>query len=305
MMKFWMTENGRMTEVAQAIPGCWIDLTMPTGQEINEIERTLKIEPSFLRAALDEEESPRIDKEDEQTLIIIDAPTVEEEGQSYSTFPMGIVVTEQNIITVSMHENPILKEVAAGQVKNVQTMHKTRFVFTVLLRIATRYLAYLRQIDKLSAQMEKKLYKSQRNQELIHLLSLEKSLVYFSTSLKSNEVTLEKLLRGRAIKLYEEDAELLEDVLIEIKQAIDMANIYSSILSGMMDAFASVISNNLNVIMKILTSITILITVPNIIFSYYGMNMGDMPLANPWFPIALSAGIVILIGLLLKKKDLF
>jgi magnesium transporter len=153
----------------------------------------------------------------------------------------------------------------------------------LLLKISARYLQYLKQIDKLSSAMQLRLYKSQRNKELIHLLDLEKSLVYFNTSLKADEVTLEKILRGRIITLYEEDQDLLEDVLIEIRQAIEMANIYSSILSGMMDAYASVISNNLNVIMKILTSITILITIPNVIFSYYGMNVSGLPLAMAWF----------------------
>ncbi|MEG1579221.1 MAG: magnesium transporter CorA family protein, partial [Oscillospiraceae bacterium] len=147
----------------------------------------------------------------------------------------------------------------------------------------------------------------QRNKELIQLLDLEKSLVYFSTSLKANEVTLEKILRGRIVTLYEEDHDLLEDVLIEVRQAIEMANIYSSIISGMMDAFASVISNNLNVIMKVLTSITILLTIPNIIFSFYGMNIrGGLPLDQFfWFPMVVTVVLVGIIAIILKKRDLF
>lgn len=154
--------------------------------------------------------------------------------------------------------------------------------------------------------MERQLYKSQRNKELIQLLDLEKSLVYFNTSLKANEVTLEKILRGRILTLYEEDQDLLEDVLIEVRQAIEMTNIYSSIISGMMDAFASVISNNLNVIMKVLTSITILLTIPNIIFGFYGMNVMNLPLDHFWWaPLAIAAVVVVVAGVILKLRDLF
>jgi magnesium transporter len=154
--------------------------------------------------------------------------------------------------------------------------------------------------------MERQLYKSQRNKELIQLLDLEKSLVYFNTSLKANEVTLEKILRGRIVTLYEEDHDLLEDVLIEVRQAIEMANIYSSIISGMMDAFASVISNNLNVIMKVLTSITILLTIPNIVFGFYGMNVSGLPLERFfWFPLVVALVLIGVTAVILKKKDLF
>jgi magnesium transporter len=153
--------------------------------------------------------------------------------------------------------------------------------------------------------MERQLYKSQRNKELIQLLDLEKSLVYFNTSLKANEVTLEKILRGRIVTLYEEDHDLLEDVLIEVRQAIEMAQIYSDIISGMMDAFASVISNNLNVIMKLLASVTILMTVPNIVFGFYGMNVGILPFAHSfWPPLAISVVIIVVAGIILRKKDL-
>ena len=174
-------------------------------------------------------------------------------------------------------------------------------------RIATRYLTYLKQIDKISSYTEQQLHKSMRNKELIQLLGLEKSLVYFSTSLKGNEVTLEKILRGRIIKLYEEDQDLLEDVLVEVKQAIEMCNIYTSILSGTMDAFASVISNNLNIVMKILASVTIVMSIPTIVSSFYGMNIGGgMPLDQFWwFPVALSIALAIGAAVILVKKDMF
>ncbi len=204
-----------------------------------EDDPSLQIEPDFLRAALDEEETSHVDTEEGQTLIIIDIPVEERENALiYTTLPMGIIVTEENIITVCLKETQILQDFEAGKVKNAKTSQRTKFVFLLLLKISARYLQYLKQIDKLSSAMQLRLYKSQRNKELIHLLELEKSLVYFNTSLKADEVTLEKILRGRIITLYEEDEDLLQDVLIEIRQAIEMANIYSSILSGMMDAYA-------------------------------------------------------------------
>ena len=179
------------------------------------------------------------------------------------------------------------------------------FLLLTLLRIAARFLIYLKQIDKLSSTTESRLHQSMRNKELIQLLGLEKSLVYFSTSLKSDEVTLEKILRGRIIKLYEEDEDLLEDVLIEVKQAIEMCNIYSGILSGMMDAFASVISNNLNIVMKVLTAITIVMAIPNMVFSFYGMNVSGLPFPVWWVPIVISLIIAGIGTFILVKKDMF
>ena len=296
-----------MTRLDSVQDGCWVNLTYPSEDELNTVAVTLGVEPTFLRAALDEEETSRIDTEEGQTLIIIDAPSVEkDDAVVYSTLPLGIIVTEEHIITVCLKETSILKDFQVGLVRNADTQKRTQFILYMLLQVAKRFLQYLKQIDKIYNYMERQLYKSQRNKELIQLLDLEKSLVYFNTSLKANEVTLEKILRGRIITLYEEDHDLLEDVLIEVRQAIEMANIYSSIISGMMDAFASVISNNLNVIMKVLTSITILLTIPNIFFSFYGMNVANLPLDQFWwFPLVLSLGVIVVTGIILKKKDLF
>lgn len=296
-----------MTRLDSIQDGCWVNLTNPSEDELNTVAATLSVEPTFLRAALDEEETSRIDTEDGQTLIIIDLPAVEKDNAVvYSTLPLGIIVTEQHIITVCLKESSVLKDFQDGLVRNAETQKRTSFILYMLLQVAKRYLQYLKQIDKIYNYMERQLYKSQRNKELIQLLDLEKSLVYFSTSLKANEVTLEKILRGRIVTLYEEDHDLLEDVLIEVRQAIEMANIYSSIISGMMDAFASVISNNLNVIMKVLTSITILLTIPNIVFSFYGMNVEGLPMALYWwFPLVVGVVVVIIVAILLKRRDLF
>lgn len=308
MMTIHKTVAGRMTALDEIAEGAWINLINPNEEELNLVASELSVENDFLRAALDEEETSRIDTEEGQTLIIIDTPVVEKSDSAvvYSTNPLGIIVTDTNIITVTLRESSVIRDFEEGLVKGVSTAKKTSFILHILLRVAKRYLQYLKQIDKIYNRMERQLYKSQRSKELIQLLDLEKSLVYFNTSLKANEVTLEKILRGRIVTLYEEDQDLLEDVLIEVRQAIEMANIYSSIISSMMDAFTNIISTNLNVIMKVLTSITILLTIPNIIFSFYGMNVAGLPLAQYcWFPIVIAVLAIAVVAVLLKKKDLF
>ena len=308
MLTINKTINGRMTAMDCLEEGCWINLTHPNEEELQVVTDLLHVEPDFLRAALDEEETSRIDVEEGQTLIIIDTPAIEKSDSAvvYSTAPLGIIVTESNIITVSLRESSVIRDFEEGLVRGVSTLKKTSFILHILLRVAKRYLQYLKQIDKIYNNMERQLHKSQRNKELLQLMDLEKSLVYFNTSLKANEVTLEKILRGRIVTLYEEDQDLLEDVLIEIRQAIEMANIYSSIISSMMESFASLISNNLNETMKVLTSITVLLTIPNIIFGFYGMNVAGLPFDQFfWVPIAISIIAIGLVAIVLKKKDLF
>lgn len=305
MVKYYRTIEGKVCEMEGLEPGCWVSVTTPTETEISDLEEDLHVDRDYIRAALDEEEPSRIESDDGVTLIVVDYPVAEQDNDPdrtllYSTTPMSIIITDKNVITVSAKENVILDELAKGVVKGVQFNLRTRFVFTILLRIAARYLQYLKQIDKISNYVEGKMYLSMKNQGLVQLLGLEKSLVYFSTSLKSNEAVLEKLMRGRFLKLYEEDQDLLDDVLIEVKQAIEMTNIYSNILSGTMDTFASIISNNLNIVMKRMTTMTIIIAVPTIVFSFYGMNLnenaGGLPMANVWFPMLLSLVLSVLVG---------
>jgi magnesium transporter len=297
MIKYYKTVDSKVTEIEKAETG---------EKEVEYLVDFYGLDKGFVKSALDEEESSRIEIEEEQTLIIVDYPISQKEGTGdaivYSTMPLSIIVTKNYVITVSLMDNIVLNEMADGTIKNVQTALKTRFILLILLRIAAKFLLYLKAIDKMSSQSEKSLSGSMKNKELLQLLALEKSLVYFSTSLKSNEVTLEKILRGRVIKLYEDDQDLLEDVLIEIKQAIEMANIYSNVLSSTMDTFASVISNNLNIVMKTLTYITIIMEIPTIIFSYYGMNVTGLPVATAWFPVTLSL-IIMIIGLLIIRRN--
>lgn len=308
MVNYYKTINGRIQEINQYEPGCWINCIEPDGEEVASLIKDFNIEPDFFRASLDEEESSHIDHENGVTLIIIDIPAVEkyEKNIRYTTMPIGIMITDKNVITVSIRDNPILSEFSEGVVKDVLTNYKTQFVFRIMLRVATKYLQYLKQIDKISEHVEQSMRKSMKNQEIIQLFEIQKSLVYFSSSLKSDEITLEKLMRGRHIKLYDDDQDLLEDVLIEIKQAIEMVGIYLNIMSGTVDTFASVINNNLNSVMKVLASLTLIVSIPTVISGLYGMNItGGMPLDKFWwFPLLLSALMMFIAYLILKKKNM-
>ena len=282
LISYFKSMNGKVTEIESCEPGCWIRCIAPTNDEINSLIAEFAIEPDFFRAAMDEEESSHIDIEDESTLLIVDIPVLDRphEKITYSTTPLGIIITQSNVITVSTKESRILSEIADGAVKDIQTNLKTRFILNILLRVATRYLQYLRQIDKIFNQLEKKLRKSMKNNELIKLLDIEKSLVYFSSSLKANEIT------------------------IEIRQAIDMSSIYLNILSGTMDAFSSIISNNLNIVMKVLASLTLLSSIPTVVSGIYGMNVDHLPVPFFWFPITLSIVCMVVAFIILKKKDM-
>lgn len=281
MIQFFNFENGKLECRDALCAGSWIHLTDPTKAELEQISKECAVELDFLSAALDEEETPRIDKEDDATLILVDIPIVVPEGTSflYNTIPLGIVITENNIITVCVEETTIIEDFFKGRVKGFDCTKKTRFVYQLLFKTSSRFLQYLRQVEKASAQVENALYKSLKNRELLQMLKLEKSLVFFSTSLKANEIVLEKMLKTNMVKRYPDDEDLLEDVIIENKQAIEMCTIYRDIQSGTMDAFASVISNNLNIVMKFLTSVTIILAIPTLFGSMWGMNV-DVPFIN-------------------------
>lgn len=311
MVRIFKTIDGAIHEIQEPQEGCWIALTNPTATEIFEISEQFGIEVDDLRAPLDEEERSRIEVEDNYTLILADVPAIEERNEKdwYVTIPLGIIVTQKMIFTVCLEDTQVLTRFMEGRVRNFFTYMKTRFILQILYRNASMYLRYLRIIDKKSEQIEEKLHLSTRNQELMELLELEKSLVYFTTSLRSNEMVLEKLLKVESIKKYPEDTELLEDVIIENKQAIEMAGIYSGVLSGTTEAVASVISNNLNIVMKLLTTMTIVLSIPTMVSSFYGMNVRGLPFADSpngfWIVIVIAVIISLLVAIIFSKKDLF
>ena len=291
--------------------GSWINIVAPSDEELILISKKTGVNLDLLKSALDDEETSRIEIEDDALLVIVDIPFTEMEDNSltYDTYPLSIIHTEKQIITVCLKNSKILTDFANQKMKSFYTFKKSRFILQILNRISTYYLIYLRQIDKKSLMIEKRLHKSMKNRELIQLHSLEKSLVYFSTSLKANEITLEKMLKLELMQKYEEDKDVLEDVIIENKQAIEMTEIYSNILASTMDFFASVISNNLNIVMKVLASVTILLAIPTIVSGIYGMNIDYLPFSNGphSFAIVMTiiAGIATLVAFILYKKDMF
>ncbi len=310
MKRIYLTVDDHLTEINTLEKGCWVHLQNPTREEIDGLNARFALDPTYLQAALDEEESARIERDGGQTLIIVDIPYVETDGNgySYTTIPMGIIIVDEVIITVSTRESTIITDFTEERIRGFWTYKRTRFLLQLLHRNASRFLSYLKQIDKASMFVQKRLETDMRNTELLQMMKLEKSLVFFSTSLKGNEMVLEKMMRTDMLRKYPDDSELLDDVIIENKQAMEMCSIYRDIMSGTMDAFASIISNNLNIVMKILTSLTVVLSIPTLFASLWGMNV-DVPFQNsPFgFPIVLGISIAasIIAFIVLWRKKMF
>lgn len=313
MIEIWKTHESRneLLYLDTIEKGCWINLISPSEEELELVIKGLGLEQNMIRDPLDDEEKPRVDIDGDQTLIIVDIPYVYEENDSikYETIPMGLLqVRDDYIITICSKQTSLLERFRNGQIRDFYTYKKTRFILQILYHVAKDFLKYLKHIDKKTEFLERSLHKSMRNKELYKLMELSKSLVYFTTSLKSNESVLDRLVTGRVIKLYDEDQDILEDTIIENKQAIEMANIYSSILSGMMDAFASIISNNQNVVMKFLAAMTIVMAIPNMVYSFFGQNFSVPFNDNPLMWLYVLIGSIILslvVAYFLYKWDMF
>lgn len=294
--------------------GYWLDIVAPSEDELQEISAATGIQMDFLSAALDEEEKSRIEVEDDQILILVDIPFFRS-NKEYDTLPLGIIMTETGIATICLEANGVTADFGSHNSRLFSTFKKTRFLFQILYKSATLYLKYIRIIIRRTDELEIHLRQSMENSELFNLLDLQKSLTYFSTSLRSNSIVMERLLRLRnasatqhLIKVYEEDEDLLDDVIIEYKQAVEMVEMYSHILNSMMEVFASIISNNLNLVMRFLASITILLAIPTLISGLWGMNV-HVPFADsPYgFAIVGSFAFVVAIGSawLLWKRRMF
>lgn len=314
LLKIYNTdiETNKFEEISEFKKGSWINLVNPSEAEIKKVCESIQIQDDFIRDALDFEEKARIDtEEDDNTILfVVDVPIIEknDESDAYTTMPLGmIVVRDDFFITVSLRKNKIIESFEKRKIKNFHTYKKTRFIFQILYLNSSYFLTYLKQINKETEIAEYILKNSMKNKELLKLLTLEKGLVYFTTSLKSNEIVMERTMKGKIVKLYDEDEDILEDAIIENRQAIEMANIYRDILNGTMDAYASIISNNLNSVMKTLTSITIVLAVPTMISSFWGMNV-ELPLQNNPFGfiimVLISLVTTLLVTWLLKKKDM-
>jgi len=280
----------------------------PTIDEIDSI-KALGIPSDFLTYALDLDERPRTEKEDDgTTLIMLSVPIFQGEkfDVPFSTIPLGIILTSRMVITVCKKHNVIIDELLRPRAKGISTSKQIRFILRILLTTATQYLAYLREINHTVELVEDRLQASMKNKEVLDLLKYQKSLVYFTTALRSNELMMERLQKTPLFHRYPEDEDLLEDVITENQQAIEMVGIASNILSSMMDAFASIISNNLNVVMKFLASITIVLSIPTIVTSYFGMNV-DLPLqgndfAFLWIIVIFLAISLLIVYVFIRKK---
>ncbi len=283
----------------------WENLIFPSQEELRLLAERFDINPESLQDILDTDEQSRVEREDSYLLIIMRVP-VYRPGQEipYCTVPLGVVFAEHTVITICSVENEVVEDLARNKVRNFSLTTRSSFIIHLIMRSATYYLRYLKEINRKTSQIEKDLQLSIKNNELIQLLNLQKSLVYFTTSLKSNELLMEKLRKATFFTFNEDEFDLLEDGLTENKQAIEMANIYSNILTGMMDAFASVISNNLNVVMKRLTIINLFLMVPTLAASIFGMNVRFPFSDNMWtFPLIVGGSFFLsLVGSLLLRR---
>ena len=314
MIKIYQTdlETSILSEINTFQKGCWINMTSPSEEEIKKVCEYANIQEDFIRYSLDSEEKARIDYEedDDTVLFILDIPTREKERdrEIYTTMPIGIIVVrDECIITVSLKTLSLIEDFALGRVKGFATYKKSRFVLQIMFKVSSSYLTTLKLINDETEMTEYTLKKSMQNQELLKLLDIEKSLVYITTSLRANEAVMERTVKIRNIKLYEDDEDILEDAIIENKQAIEMSKIYTDVLNSSMDAYSSVISNNLNETMKLLTSITIIISIPTLIASLWGMNV-EVPFEISkygfWILCVFAILITAVTVILLNKKGL-
>jgi magnesium transporter len=276
MLTIWKQKH-RLIEIDEFERNCWINVTNPTPEEISRLINEFRVPEDFVNDILDADERSRTEAEGRWFMIIVRIPVFRtDNGIPYITVPLGILVSPHSIITVCLYENDIIRSILFPVKQKVITLdNKINFVLEIFNRSSSQYLKYLKDINIRTNHIEKDIEKSMKNKELQNLLKMEKCLVFFITSLKSNEILLQKLQRSRFASSPDLDEDLLADVIIETKQAIEMSQIYSDIQAGLMDAFASVISNNLNVVMKQLTSITIILMIPTLVSSIYGMNLNN------------------------------
>lgn len=276
MLKYYKTDLsvGLTKELDTIQPDCWIDLSSPSQSEVEQVIAETGVESDLILKMLDEDELPRIESSDDATLIVIDVPASIDNGKKYITYPLGVIISENHyIITISPKSTKILNDFKKNLVKDFHTAKKTRFLIQIIMNAAAGYLKVLKGIYSNIENKEKVLQQSTKNEDLIDLLNTEKTLVYFTTSLKENDLVLERLSKGIVLPLYEGDLDLLEDALIENRQAIDMAKIYQNILNSITETYATIVSNNLNNVMKFLAGATIVLSVPTIISSFLGMNV--------------------------------
>ncbi|MDD4857443.1 MAG: magnesium transporter CorA family protein [Candidatus Krumholzibacteria bacterium] len=297
MYDIFKATNDGLIITDEILKDCWVRVANPTSAECEFLSKKLGIPPAFLTDPLDVDERARIETDEGVTLIIVRIPFFDKDNVDipYTTLPLGIIFTDDCILTVCAKYVETFLDFVSGRVKNFSIESRGRFILQIFFRTALLYLSYLKDINKRTDSIEMELHRSMRNVELIKLLNLEKSLVFFTTSLRSNELMMERIAKT-GLRMTEDDKELLDDVIIENRQGIEMANIYSNILSGMMDAFASVINNNLTLVMKFLTSVTIIFMIPTFVSSTFGMNV-PLPFQNSPHAFLIVTGISLMLSL--------
>jgi len=305
MITIYKSIEHELRAIPEPIVGSWLNVIQPTPAEIARLIE-LGIPQDYITYSLDIDERARVEREDGELLILLRVSFFEGEAADipYITIPLGIILTDHYIVTICRQENEVVQEMT--RLKDLSTIKRNRFVLRLLLRAATRYLTHLRQITKAVDALEDQLQLSTRNREVLQLLKYQKSLTLFTTALKSHELMMKRLQQSQLFRAYEEDEDLLEDVLTETQQAIEMTNISSNILSSMMDAFASIISNNLNTVMKFLASITIIVSLPTLITSYYGMNV-KLPFDDNMLAylgiLILAVAVTMVVAFIFWKRD--
>ena len=310
MVKYYRTDDRKIHEVENMQNGVWIQMVNPSVSEGQLVADELNVDIEDVLAALDEEESSRIELQDGYTLILVDIPSIEtrHDKESYTTIPLGIILTDEEIITICTEDTPVLQVFLNNRVKEFSTKKKLRFVYQILYRISVLYQNDLRIIDKMRTEIEERVGEDTEEDDLIALHELESTLVYFATSLRANGVVLDRLTRYKRLEQYPEDKELLGDVIVENKQAIEMTGIYRDIINGTRELMSTVIDNRLNNVMKSLTIITLVMAIPTVVSGIYGMNENAkwVPYANTAHGFTIICGIIIIICILilimLKKK---
>ena len=306
MITIYRSTDGNLEVIERPAKGCWIDVTDTAPEEARSLPGDLGIPWEFVAYSLDEDKIPLVEKSDDALLILVRIPSKSQTAKiPYVTLPMGIIVTSEAVVTIRRHELELLRDLPHEQQADLSTEKRARFVLHLLWSVANAYLLHLNEIDKLVEALEDRLQRSLQNREVLELLRYQKSLVHFTTALRANETMLERLRRSELLEMERRDEDLLDDVFTENRQAIGVSEIASDILSQMMDAFASIISNNLNVVMKFLASVTAILIIPTIIGTFYGMNVA-LPWAKHPFAFLALVGLSILssflVGLFFRKK---
>lgn len=309
MIQYLISKENRVAEISQAQEGSWINVVNPTHEEKQILLYEYDIDDYFLEGVLDKEEVSRTEIDEGKTYFIVSIPIRSEvDKEFYTTIPLGIVIAKDYVMTISLDSEKLLAPFRENRMKNFQTNYKTRFILRILLSISNLYIRDLRNLRNLTDEYEDQLYTSVENNELMEMLQIEKSLVYFSTAIRSNQLVLERLLKTDSLKRYPEDDELLEDAITENRQALEMCKVYTNLMSSTVETFASIISNNQNTSMKQLTLITIFMSLPSIVSGLYGMNVllpfADHPYAF-WILVLIIVVLSIALILILRKSKMY